>query len=496
MFGQFILSNLICIFERYKDSNAFHICNLNYTYLEFSKTISKIRTQLQKEDFSSKNIGLIANNDLETYAAIVAIWLEGLAYVPLHPCYPDDRKKEIINDAKLDLIIDSSGNIEIEEVKLIKSKELTFREFNLEHKKVNDDQLAYILYTSGSTGKPKGVPISRLNLASFVHSFNHLGIELSKEDRCLQYFDLTFDISIQSYLIPLLKGACIYTVSHESIKPVVAIELMEVHKITFAAIPPSMIWYLRSYFDEIELPYLKTNILCAEASAVQLIDEWKHCIPNARILNLYGPTEATIYCTYSEFYRNALNKELNGMMTIGKPFKSIRIVVIDEDDCIQSVNGMGELCISGETVTQGYWNNIEKNKSSFVYKIIDGEEYRFYRTGDNCFIDEEGDIMLAGRLDHQVKVQGYRIELGEIEAHARVFLNGANAVAITFRNKSGLMQIALLLENVIFDYIKLDQFLRKKLPPYMIPSKYKMLELLPLNSNGKVDRLALKKLYE
>jgi len=492
MFEKNILIPFLDSLRNYSGRNAFLIDEIEYSYEMLARSISKIRSQIQNIIFSGEHIGLMANDDLETYAAIFAIWLEGKAYVPLHPAFPLERRMQIIKDAEIDLIIDSSGHLEETGVNLIKSNGLTFTKYNLEPKIVGDDQLAYILYTSGSTGKPKGVPISRTNLAAFIQSFNKIGIDINEEDRCLQYFDLTFDISIQSYLVPLLKGACIYTIPPDRIKPMYTYELMEEHMLTFAPTPPSMVRYLRPYFDEIHLPHLKTNILCAEASAVQLIEEWKECIPNAKILNLYGPTEATIYCTYSEFHRDSINKELNGMMTIGQPLSGVKVMVIDEDLKELPKNQNGELCVSGNLVTQGYWKNDERNKNSFFTRLIDDKVYRFYRTGDSCYIDDDDDIMLAGRLDHQVKVQGYRIELGEIESHARDFVEGANAVAIIFENKQGLTEIALVIEGVTYNQYDLEKFLRTKLPSYMIPTQYHMMDSFPINMNGKVDRISLK----
>jgi acyl-coenzyme A synthetase/AMP-(fatty) acid ligase len=319
-----------------------------------------------------------------------------------------------------------------------------------------------------------------------------VGFEIDENDRCLQVFDLTFDVSVQSYLVPLLKGACTYTIPHDQIKYSYVYGLLEDHKITFGAMAPSMIRYLRPYFDEINAPSLRYNILTAEASPLDLVQEWSQCIPNAIIYDFYGPTEATIYCTYYKYERNESVKTLNGNLSIGKAMNGLKAVIIDEENRMLSNNDKGELCIAGPQVTPGYWKNDEKNQSSFISLTIDGKSVRFYKTGDSCYFDEDGDILLAGRLDYQVKIQGYRIELSEIEFHARMGLNGVNTVAIPFENSTGNTELVLYVEFTEFEIENLVEYLKSKLPYYMIPTKIIKKASFPINNSGKVDRVKLK----
>ncbi|MGQ1785721.1 AMP-binding protein [Saccharicrinis sp. GN24d3] len=494
MFEKYILKPILNSFEKYPDCNSFCIGDVLFSYSCLAKTISKIRTELQCQSTESGHIGIVANDDIETYAGILAIWLEGYAYVPIHPNHPVKRGRKIMEQAEINLIVDSSEETFIPGVKCIKSKELEFTGMNLDPVRKNDDDLAYILFTSGSTGKPKGVPITRGNLGAFMKAFWDIGIQLDNNDRCLQCFDLTFDVSVQSFVAPLIKGACIYTIPHDRIKPIYAANLVEEQKLTFGAMAPSMIRSLRPYFDEFDFTDLRYNILTAEASPLDLIEEWAQCIPNAEIIDLYGPTEATIYCTYYKFDRNGGNKDLNGMLCIGKPLQGITAIIADEDRNILPANQKGELCIAGDQLTKGYWNTQKKNQQAFFMKEINGVSLRFYRTGDSCYMDNDGDLMLAGRLDYQVKIQGYRIELGEIEYHAREFVKGQNAVAIAFNNSNGIVELALFIEGRLDDYDELNNYLMGKMPYYMVPSVYYTQDEFPLNTNGKVDRKKLKHL--
>jgi acyl-coenzyme A synthetase/AMP-(fatty) acid ligase len=181
-------------------------------------------------------------------------------------------------------------------------------------------------------------------------------------------------------------------------------------------------------------------------------------------------------------------------MSIGKPLDGLTAIIIDEEKNILGSGHKGELCISGDQLTPGYWNNTNKNSTSFFFKNLNGVTIRFYKTGDSAFIDKDGDIMLLGRLDYQVKIQGYRIELGEIEFHVRNFISGQDAIAIDFVNIFGNQEIALFIEGKFSGEAQLIAYLKEKLPNYMIPTVIKSVERFELNTNGKVDRLNLKKL--
>ncbi|MCU4173880.1 AMP-binding protein [Carboxylicivirga sp. N1Y90] len=494
MFQNYILQPIVNAIESFSQRNAFFIDEKHYTYSELGESISKIRKELKSINTPSKNIGLITNDDIETYASILALWMEGFAYVPIHPGHPRNRGEEIIKQADVSWIVDSSDKSFFDSINTIKTKDLEFSSLNLELSEIDDRELAYILFTSGSTGAPKGVTITRKNVGAFLKSFWDIGFEIDENDRCLQCFDLTFDVSVQSFLVPLTKGACMYTIPHDRIKYSYASELLEEQALTFGAMAPSMVRFLKPYFDEIDLPELRYNILTAEASPLSLIDEWSKCIPNAKIFDLYGPTEATIYCTHNLYTREGENKELNGMFCIGKPMDGVYAIICDEEGKILPKNKKGELCVAGDQVTLGYWRNPEKNESSFFTTEYNNEQMRFYKTGDACYIDDQGDLMLSGRLDYQVKIQGYRIELGEIECHVRDVLEGSNAVAVVYQNSFGTDEIAMFIENEEpNNEAVVKEYLKTKLPIYMIPSKFVFVSKFPINTNGKTDRLELKK---
>lgn len=482
--------------NKFSDRNAFSINEIFYTYKDLAVAISKIRKEIRsKTHETEKIIGLVANDDLETYASIFALWFEGKAYVPISPEAPRERNQSIIQQALLITIIDSSEKILFPEYNFIESKKLHDTEINLEVKETSDQELVYILFTSGTTGQPKGVPIDRGNLAGFMKAFKQMNFKMDEKDKCLQMFELTFDLSVVSYLFPLFYGACIYTIPKTKIKFNYIFELMDEHGLTFALMVPSILQYLRPYFDEMNFPDMKYSLFCGEALPLEITSEWSKCIPNAELFNFYGPTEDTIYCTYYIYNRNGENKTHNGVLSIGKAMEGTITVAIDEDNKILPVGTNGQLCLGGVQLTPGYWNNEEKNKEAFFYTEYKGEHTRFYKTGDLCRFDAEGDILYLGRLDSQVKIQGFRIELSEIEFHVKSFLGKINAVAVPLLDAVGNTEIGLVIESTPSNTDHLLDYIKLKLPAYMIPKKIQFANEFPLNTNGKTDRNKLKLLF-
>lgn len=474
------------------DALSFFIDGQYYTYRQLGERISAIRIQINQLDTNEQIFALAIHDDLDTYASIFALWMEGKAYVPLHPNQPLDRNLNIIEQVGLNNVLDSA------EQSVFDNQSLNVMHTNLyiytedylnDWVETSDDELAYILFTSGSTGVPKGVQITRGNVAAFMDSFWKTGITISSEDRCLQVFDLTFDVSVQSYLVALTRGACVYTVPYGQVKYIYAASLIQEHKITFGAMAPSMLTYLRPYFDEFDASSMHTTILTAEACPVDLMEEWYKCAKDTEIYDFYGPTEATIYCTYYKLTRGGENLSQNGIISIGIPMANVQAIIMRENGELVEGQEKGELCVAGGQVTPGYWNNEEKNTSSFFEK--DG--VRYYHTGDLCYWDESGNILYCGRIDQQAKIQGFRVELGEIEFHARAFYNKEyRVVAIAFDNAQHLTEIALFIESEDLDTNVLLEYLRSKMPHYMIPSRIIYIPQFPLNKSEKIDRNQLK----
>ena len=487
--------------NKYKNNNAFFINGTYYTYLTFAQHISNVRHIIEQnhQADSSKLIGVITYNDIHTYASILGVLFSGYGFVPINPENPIDRNESIIMQSGIGIILASTNYPDLNKLnniaplKIINTAQLEDSEIDVNIPDIGEDEIAYLLFTSGSTGIPKGVPISRRNLHSFIDAFFALGYKVDETDKFLQMFDLTFDLSLMSYLTPLCIGACVYTVPSGEIKYTSIYSLLEDQNITVALMVPSILSYLRPYFEDIRLPNLKYSLFCGEALYNDVTAEWSLCVPNALIQNVYGPTEATIFCLTYDWNKNiATEKSFNGIVCIGKPMNNMYSIIVDEHLKELPAGEKGELCLSGGQLTPGYWSNPEKNKETFFKYTFNDIERTFYKTGDLCFMDKDSDFMFCGRIDHQVKIQGFRVELSEIEHHVRVFTELSQVAAIATADVIGNTQIILFIEKFTGNVDKLKNYLKDKLPSYMIPAQIKHIDAMPLNTNGKIDRKALK----
>jgi len=495
-----MLKEFIGCINKFSERDAFSINGLNFKYDYFARIISAIKNIIEKiSDASIKSIGVTSFNNIETYASFYASLFAGKTFVPIDPSNPIDRNSLMIDLAEIKVILTSRMDEDVNklskifpEILFINIKDIQPAEINLTVPDLSLEDIAYILFTSGSTGIPKAVPISYKNVNSFIDAFLALGYELNENDRCLQSSDLLFDLSTMSYMIPLLKGACVYTVPEEGIGYINIFEILTEREITFALMVPSVLNYLRPFFKDIRLDKMRYSLFCGEALFEDLISEWAECVPNAHIQNVYGPTEATNFClTYDWNKDKQQNKIYNGVICIGKSMKNMEAMVVDEDNQQVQIGEKGELCLAGKQLTSGYLKNLQKNSSAFFNYNDKGIIKVFYKTGDIAFKDIEGDFFYCGRKDYQIKIHGYRIELGEIEYHARQLISPSNAAAVAFQNESGITKIHLFIESSNDIAKKLSDYLKTKIPQYMQPSKITSLVNFPLNSNGKVDRKAL-----
>lgn len=484
-----------------KDSEdiAFCIRNKQYTYSQLYDAVEQIYFQIVSLD--EDLIGLYATDDLRTYASIIALWCCGKTYIPLNPKQPKERHIEVMTSVKSHYILsaDKKYDIELEDVRMISTKDVVVNEYerqgNIQVKEVSDDTLAYIIFTSGSTGKPKGVQLTIGNVAAFIDSMDKVGLDITSEDKCLQPFDLTFDFSVSSYVIPLVKGASIYTVPQKAIKFSYIAGLLEDYHLTVLQLVPSMVRNMLPYMDEIELDSVRYNIFCGEALTGKVLQKWHEGNPKMVSYNMYGPTEDTVFCTYYTIDKNNINAPLasNDIICIGKTFANSGLLLLDDNDkIITEKNVEGELCLCGEQLTPGYWENPTENESKFLF--IDGE--RYYRTGDLCYYGDDNNLMFVSRKDFQVKINGFRVELGEIENRYSDISGGRFSVVMPYVNEQDNTELAIVIEGDEYDYKDHKATLAQELPAYELPSKWLFAKSIPLNSNGKVDRKKIKEQFD
>lgn len=475
------------------DSSSFVIADVEYSYAQLFDLVEKIYNLLNVVE--DQYVGIHVTDDIRTYASILALWFHGKTYVPLNPTQPIDRHIDTVQSVGIKYVMAADSRYLVDGVTMLYTNNFDMegyqRKNTVQIADVDDTTIAYILFTSGSTGKPKGVQISRGNVANFIESMDNIGLDITSSDRCLQPFDLTFDFSVSSYVIPLVKGACVYTVPNKAIKYLYIAELLEDHQLTVLQMVPSMIKSLIPYMDELDLNCVRYNIFCGEALNATSIKKWHEGNQKMVSYNMYGPTEDTVFCTYYVIDEHGINRiqEKNDIVGIGATFTQSGLLLIDEDNnIITNPNIEGELCLCGPQLTPGYWNNEKENTEKFF--VHNGE--RYYRTGDLCYYEKGGNLMYISRKDFQVKINGYRVELGEIESLYKEVSRGTFCIVLPYLNETGKTELAMIVEGKQYDYVEHEEYLKSKLPKYMIPKKWFFMNALPLNQNGKIDRKAIK----
>jgi len=488
------------LWEKYAESfrtnakkTAFCIDSQFYTYLEFTEYISGSQRALLSFSGFEKNapVGVICRDSIETFAAIFAIWFSGSQFVPLNPLHPVPFNLEKIELAGIPILFDSEVAQDSNDwpVPVLKPENLKSTEpISI----IQEQSRAYILFTSGSTGKPKGVPISPDAMNAFIEGFLEIYPDLTSNDRFLQTYDLTSDAAFTGYLIPLLLGASVYTIPSGGIKYLSIVKLLQERQITWTQFTPSVLNYLRPYLEKISFNELKHSHFGGEALPLDLVSEWAECVPNAEISNIYGPTETTITCTIHRTEIGELSEKVhNGVISIGKPLKNVKILILDDNNQIVAQGEKGELCIGGIQVMEGYLANSGNEDSIFFRPDENGNPERYYRSGDLVFQDDEGFLFFCGRKDDQLKISGYRIEPAEIEVAISRVTNGLKSKAFGFRNKGGTESIVVFMEARDISSESLKDNLRTILPAPLIPEKIICISQFPLNSNGKIDKIRL-----
>ena len=359
--------------------------------------------------------------------------------------------------------------------------------------------VAHILFTSGSTGVPKGVMITHANVIAFITwAIEHFGIRPG--DRCSGHSPLHFDLSTFDTYGTLWAGAELHPVAPEmNLLPHKLAQLIRDAEMTQWFSVPSALNHMAKAgaVREYDFPTLRRLLWCGEAWHAAGLAHWMRRLPHVRFTNLYGPTEATIASSYYDV--PGVPSDETKPVPIGRPCAGEDLLVLDETLRPAAPGETGDLFIRGVGLSPGYWRDAAKTAAAFLPNPFSEPGDRIYRTGDLARIGEDGEIVLVGRADTQIKSRGYRIELGEIEAvlHAIEELEESAVVAVESAGIDGLAIACGYVprEGIGLEPAELRTRLATRLPAYMIPSRWRRFERLPLNANGKVDRKALKELF-
>ena len=506
---------LLKSFKKYNDNNALFTYNKYYTYNQLAELSCKIADTILYIKYIKQPVIIMGSKSFYTHAAICGTIIAGSYYIPLNETFPLERNMNIIklSNAKIllldytdfahyDDILNNIHNYNIicpeEHYEYLSSKFTnhnfyTPKDYNNKLLDAEKDDAVYMLFTSGSTGIPKGIKISNKNLFQYCLVSKKRNY-IKSTSKVLQMHDITFDYSVHNIFLSFLFGACLHVINKNiKINP---FKYLNDYKITHVAFVPSSLLIMKKMrlLKENSLPFIKYICFCGETLPFDNAILIAEAAPNAKLENIYGPTEATIACTYFEFTKNIKElPEYAGSMPIGKAYDGMEVFLIDEN--LNIINtGIGQIVLSGRQLAKGYVNNETQTKEKFI-KINNKD---CYLTGDlGRWVN--GELVFLGRNDAQVQIKGYRVELYEIEnAISKIENIVSNAViptpinTITYENLTAFITV----KDDNIDTYQIKSILSQTLPDYMVPNKYIILDNMPLNSNGKIDRNQLKNMIK
>jgi len=472
------------------DREAFCLQDEKYSYREFFQFVNGCRQLLESQPGFKPQmpVGVLCHENVETYAAVFAVWFSGGIFVPLNPEMPVAANRELIRKFQLKYVIEPVENnnpAQFEGAKVLENKNLV-SEKNHPLFKWKENHTLYILNTSGSTGTPKNVPVSLKNLTAFIEGYLEKYPELNADDKFLQTYELTADAAFTGYLIPFLLGAAVYSVPHNTFKPFAVAKILSEKPVTWVKATPTLVACLRPFFSSFHLPQVRHFHFGGEALPADLVSAWRLCVPNAEISNGYGPTETSVTAAIYKCSPGESVKAKNNIVSIGQPFKEVEIFV---KPLSRKKENVGELYIGGPQVMIGYWFS---EKQPFKMLNVNGKRQKFYPTGDKVFWDNDGLLYFLGRLNDQVKINGYRIDLVEIEHAVRKLTPGTgNVAAIATEKQEGLKQLVVFIENFNGNGKKITEQMALHFPSYKIPEKIVGVPEFPLNRSGKTDKKKL-----
>ncbi len=439
-------------------------------------------------------IALGLYNDIDLIPTLLAIWKANCVYLPIDPNYPVGRIEMMLKHACPKLLISKKeliskfSHFKIPSYFIDENENIT----NIEARKPELGDLAYLMYTSGSTGVPKGIIVDHFALKHSATAYNELHPE---KHIALVSGSISFDPSLLTIVSTLAKGGtlCLYD-NRDGIDMTHAqniVDLIEKNSVSFILSTPS--FYSKIVQQNAPLLSLKNVDLCGEDIPSSLIDLHARISPNATLFNAYGPTEYAMGVTAGVVYDSTEKKIFP--VTIGKPFSCNKIYLLDSNLKRVNAKEKGEIYITGPGLARGYFNQEKLTDEKFlVLDHLEDRPIRLYRTGDMGYLLPNEEIVFIGRSDLQVKINGHRVEIEEIEKcickHPQI---EKAVVLVAHENKNQLIAFSSGKMKVLPNL--LEDFLSDVLPPYMIPSRFIQVKEWPLTNNGKIDKKALQGVF-
>ncbi|MDX2240605.1 MAG: enterobactin synthase subunit F [Leptolyngbyaceae cyanobacterium bins.302] len=467
------------------------------TYAELNQRANQLAHYLMQLGVQTEDrIAVCVEPSLDILVSLLAIFKAGATYVPFDPTHPSDRLSAIAEDTQPKILLTQAHLVP----NLPALADFTFCLDTDWHKiqplpthnpnlPTNLDQLAYLVYTSGTTGKPKGVMATHRNLVNYILAAQKQ-FRFDRHDVMPAIARFTFSITMFELFSPLVAGGTLLVLEREHILDFKRM-VETLQQVTVAHLSPSLLRKLIAFIKDLGVDtqtfsQLKHISSGGDMVSADLLESMKQVFPTAEIYVLYGSSEVSCMgCFYDVPRDRVLTKS-----RVGKPFNNVSVRLYDPHQNLVPVGVVGEVYFGGAGITRGYLNREELTQEKFV--LIDGQ--RFYRMGDLGRFDAEGNLELLGRSDFQIKLRGIRIEPGEIEAALRKAPGIREGIVVARElgsSEKSLVAYVVLNPNQQFEIEQVRSFLQSKLPDYMVPVAFVVLDAMPVNMNQKVDRRAL-----
>lgn len=472
------------------------------TYGMYHDKAIGIAAEIIHNGLNKKPVVVYLEKSAKVLVSFMGVAYSGCFYSPIDVDMPKQRIDMILNVLEPELVITSNilqpqfeqcnyhGKFLIyDNVESIEHSELVSERV----KGIIDTDLLYVLFTSGSTGVPKGVCATHKGVISYIDWIVET-FDITQNDRFGNQCPFYFSMSVLDIYSALKSQASIYIIPKILFpQAILLLEYIRDNGITTIYWTPSglsIISRLKALGRVDIKEILKRVLFAGEVMQTSQLNIWKKHLPNTIFANLYGPTEITDICTYYVLDRDLSDSE---SVPIGIPAGNFDIMVLDNNDRLVTEQGVsGELCVRGTCLSPGYYGNPDKTKEVFVQNPLnDSYEEKIYRTGDIVQYNQYGELIYMNRKDYQVQHMGYRIELGEIETAVSAMDNSLNCCCV-YDDKHRKIVLFVDKELTLEDT---NKRLSENIPKYMLPNKLIVLKDIPLNANGKMDRLALSKDY-
>lgn len=440
-------------------------------------------------------IGLCYPPSIDLSIALLAVIKTGACYIPMDPSYPAERLDYMMDFAGVKLML-SSQRLALKAASshpIIHSDTLDTQSLNTSNPDctISLEKPLYAIYTSGSTGTPKAAMISHANESNLLHWYSKQ-YALQADDRFLVFSAIGFDLTQKNLLAPLCMGAELHFSACEYYDPQVLLQTIAERQITWINCAPSAFYPLIDEQQLDKLQSIKKLFFGGENIRLDNLQTWiqsDYC--HASITNMYGPTECT---DIASSYTLDDNKQAISPIPIGRPASNVQLYILDAQMNLLPKGAIGELYIGGMGVGLGYLNNAQNTAQQFIANPFCQGEI-LYKTGDLVRYNANNDLVFISRADNQLKIRGFRIELGEIEAHLRQIDGVIDAVVNTQEHNQQKQLVAFLRSRQALKSTQhYRKLLLKKLPNYMVPMAFQLIDHIPLSPNGKVDRNRLEKI--